>query len=388
MITPRQFLTMAALCGAAVLAGSSSNRFVFGPFTTPDTATLITDRDAASSAISSASEPVTSNVSQETVTGSLGEATRPVEAVATRESPSIDALLLNTHPMLQPEAPMQLASLPPKVENDVTVSPPPSLEVTRECVAAETCIDEYLWSLYERAPKVDTNKVTEQIKQAIKKDGKIRNILKTITNYVIGDFTWKDPDAAQKVGMPLKDYVIGGMDPAFKLTLARALRKMDDAGFMPAITSAFRDDYRQSIANGNKAASDSSYHGGSRRGGYGHGLAADLVSVRGETRKDRLASSDELWKWIDANEKELGIGRPYRDRDPPHVGPLDGKEYVQKRAAAEAKKAAVKPKASKTATAETKKPAQPARHVSGTTKRASAEKPSKVSSLQTPAAAR
>ena len=41
---------------------------------------------------------------------------------------------------------------------------------------------------------------------------------------------------------------------------------------MPGITSAFRDDYRQAIASGKKAASDSSYHGGSRRGGSGTGL--------------------------------------------------------------------------------------------------------------------
>ena len=33
------------------------------------------------------------------------------------------------------------------------------------------------------------------------------------------------------------------------------------------ITSAFRDDYRQSIASGLKAATDWSYHGGSFRGG-------------------------------------------------------------------------------------------------------------------------
>jgi hypothetical protein len=43
-----------------------------------------------------------------------------------------------------------------------------------------------------------------------------------------------------------------------------------------------------------------------------------------------------LWKWIDAHEKELGIGRPYLDKDPPHVGPIDGKEYVEKRNAAKA----------------------------------------------------
>ena len=106
---------------------------------------------------------------------------------------------------------------------------------------------------------------------------------------------------------------------------------MDDAGFMPGITSAFRDDYRQSIASGNKAASDSSFHGGSRRGGYGHGLAIDLVSVKGATRLQRFAASEELWKWIDRHETELGVGRPYLDRDPPHIGAIDGKEYAAKR---------------------------------------------------------
>jgi hypothetical protein len=43
-----------------------------------------------------------------------------------------------------------------------------------------------------------------------------------------------------------------------------------------------------------------------------------------------------LWKWIDAHEKELGIGRPYLDKDPPHVAPIDGKEYADKRGRAKA----------------------------------------------------
>jgi hypothetical protein len=214
------------------------------------------------------------------------------------------------------------------------------VETPNECLVAEICIDEYLWSFYELTPKVDTNKVTERIKAAVKKKGKIRTIVKTITKYVVGDFTWKDPIAAQKAGMSVKDYVIGGMDRGFRLKLYHALRAMDDAGLMPGITSAFRDDYRQSIASGNKAASDSSYHGGSRRGGYGHGLAADLVSLNGATRLERYAASKGLWKWIDAREKELGIGRPYLDRDAPHVGPIDGKEYADKRGGAKAKLAA------------------------------------------------
>jgi hypothetical protein len=211
------------------------------------------------------------------------------------------------------------------------------VETPNECLVAEICIDDYLWSFYEQTPKVDTNKVTERIKAAVKKKGKIRTVIKTIFKYVVADFAWKDPIAAQKAGMSVKDYVIGGMDRGFKQKLYYALRAMDDAGLMPGITSAFRDDYRQSIASGKKAASDSSYHGGSRRGGYGHGLAADLVSLKGETRLERFASSILLWKWIDAHEKELGIARPYLDRDPPHVGPIDGQEYAAKRGGAKAR---------------------------------------------------
>jgi hypothetical protein len=34
---------------------------------------------------------------------------------------------------------------------------------------------------------------------------------------------------------------------------------------------------------------------------------------------------------IDAHGKEFGIGRPYLDKDPPHIAPIDGKEYADKR---------------------------------------------------------
>jgi hypothetical protein len=200
-----------------------------------------------------------------------------------------------------------------------------------ECMVAQICIDRYLWSLYERTPKIDTIKVTEQTKVTVKRKGKTRIVTKTITKLVDEDFTWKDPKAAERAGMSPMDYVIGGMDPSFRATLYHALRALDDAGLMPGITCAFRDDYRQTIATGLKAQSDRSYHGGSFRGGYGHGLAADIVSAKGETRAERLASSGQLWKWIDTHEKELGIARPYLDRDPPHVAPIDGEEYAAHR---------------------------------------------------------
>jgi hypothetical protein len=206
-----------------------------------------------------------------------------------------------------------------------------AIEASDECVLTEGCIDQYLWSVYERAPKVDTIKVEERIKETVEKNGKSRTVTKTITKFVNEDFTWKDPDAAEKAGMSVAQYVIGGMDPAFKVRLYRLFRALDDAGLAPGMTSGFRDDYRQSIASGNKAATGNSYHGGSRRGGYGHGLAADVVSVKGETRSERCSSSERMWKWIDAHGEEFGIGRPYLDKDPPHIAPKDGKEYADKR---------------------------------------------------------
>ena len=164
-------------------------------------------------------------------------------------------------------------------------------------------------------------------------------ITKSFIKLVDEDFAWKDPKAAEKAGMTMIDYVIGGMDRSFKLKLFHTLHAAERAGLSPGITSAFRDDYRQSIVSGLKAATDRSYHGGSFHGGYGHGLAADVVSVKGATRAQRWVSTESLWKWIDAGGKEFGIGRPYLDKDPPHLAPIDGKEYAAHHGATKAQHA-------------------------------------------------
>jgi hypothetical protein len=265
------------------------------------------------------------------------------EATGSVKVADMGAALADSRSMPRPATPsMQLAAVSPTDPVQNAARPAVSSEALDACPEPDACIDQYLWSLYERTPKVDTVKVEERIKAKVKIKGRTRTVVKTLTKYVTQDFTWKDPIAAQKSGMSLKDYVIGGMNRAFKRKLYDALRAMEQAGFAPGITSGFRDNYRQELASGNKAAADSSYHGGSRRGGYGHGLAADLVSVKGETRAERCASSEVLWKWIDAHEKELGIGRPYLDKDPPHVAPIDGKEYADKRGAAKARLAGLK----------------------------------------------
>jgi hypothetical protein len=202
--------------------------------------------------------------------------------------------------------------------------------VLDECYVIDTCADRYLWALYERTRKEDTVKEKTRREVTIKRKGKMVTVTRTVTKVVDEDFGWKDPKAAEHANMPVTDYVIGGMDREFKLRLFRLLLAAEQAGLSPGITSAFRDNYRQSIASGLKAADDRSFHGGSLRGGYGHGLAADIVSVNGATRAMRQASSETLWTWVDKHGKDYGIGRPYHDRDPPHVGPIDGSEYVSR----------------------------------------------------------
>jgi hypothetical protein len=146
-------------------------------------------------------------------------------------------------------------------------------------------VDDYLWEVYQRVP--------------VKKDG-------------TGDFTWKDPAAAEHMGLSLRDYVIGGMDPEFREQLYHAGRAMDAAGLQWSMLSAFRDDYRQGLASGYKAGASNSLHGGSRRtGGYGHGRAIDITGPEG--------GESEVWKWIDDHGAKYGLHRPLPKADPAHV---------------------------------------------------------------------
>jgi hypothetical protein len=296
----------------------------------------VADATVASSAVV-ASADAAAAVEAVTVTGTAAATT-----AAQDEAQSFDvAALPDPSQILPTETPSEQEAAAPATDplpNGARAAMP-RIEIREECLVAEACIDQFLWALYQRTPKEDTIKEYEQrkvtVKVTVRKKRKTvtvnKTVTRTFTRLVDNDFTWKDPKAAERVGMPMMDYVIGGMDRRFKLKLFYTLYAAEQAGLSPGITSAFRDDYRQSIASGLKAASDRSYHGGSTRGGYGHGLAADIVSVNGATRRQRWVSTEILWKWIDANGKDFGIGRPYLDRDPPHVAPIDGKEYVSRR---------------------------------------------------------
>jgi hypothetical protein len=265
------------------------------------------------------------------VTSSKSEApAADATPVPPEPEPIVTAALTDSSETPWPETPPEPAAniSTASLEPDEASQAVGSTELPDPCLLPDSCVDRYLWALYQHTPKEDSVTTKEQRRVTVKKKGKLVTVTKTFTTAADEDFSWKDPKAAEHAGMPMPDYVIGGMDQDFKLRLFHMLQVAEKAGLAPGITSAFRDDYRQSIASGLKAANDRSYHGGSSRGGYGHGLAADIVSVNGATRTQRLASSEILWNWVDAHGKEFGIGRPYLDRDPPHVAPIDGKEYA------------------------------------------------------------
>ncbi len=155
----------------------------------------------------------------------------------------------------------------------------------RRSVSPPDTVDRYLWEVYLRKP--------------VKSDS-------------TGDFTWKDSAAAKRLGMSLKAYVIGGMDPDFREQLYHAGHAMDANGIRWSMLSAFRDDYRQALAAGFKAHGGNSQHGGSNAtGGYGHGRAIDITSADGD--------SSAVWHWIDVHGAKFGLRRPMPGADPAHI---------------------------------------------------------------------
>jgi hypothetical protein len=322
---------MATGCRTIILAGLALGGVVLPDFKVNDAGPV---QDSRIQALGINTEPFgalhATVIAKQALSDADAGPTRPEELgePLERETTVADSLQMRA-----PESPpAQIAALSTldQVHHDAR-DEPNDIKNADECLASELCIDQYLWSLYQRARKVDTIKVAEQEKASVVKKGKLRTIIQNIVKLVREDFTWKDPAAAEKAGMPEMEYVIGGVDRGFKLRLYHALHAMDAAGLAPGITSAFRDDYRQSLASGLKAATNRSYHGGSLRGGYGHGLAVDLVSANGESDAERWDANEKLWNWIDAHGKDFGIGRPYLDKDPPHVAPIDGQEYAAHR---------------------------------------------------------
>jgi len=197
------------------------------------------------------------------------------------------ALAAESTPIVEPlrprpahvDVPAEAARIKPP-ERKVEAAPKP-----KPPVDPMVAIDDYLWQVYLRAP--------------VKKDSS-------------GDFTWKDVAAAKRMHMSLKDYVIRGMDPDFREQMYHMGHAMDAAGMRWSMLSAFRDDYRQTLAAGFKARTGNSLHGGSRAvGGYGFGRAIDINNTEGD--------DETIWHWIDAHGTRYGIRRPMPGYDPAHI---------------------------------------------------------------------
>ncbi len=329
---------------AALVAASSPVSDVYS-LAAADVTPVTTDE----APVAAASVPLSGELVTATITPAAPEADEPNRDSAKRDAPSASEPV-NAGPVLAAlEAPAEDPPKPsldgttqlnsvPKIEDIYEATS--SSEIVDECLVIDICVDRYLWQLYQRTPKEDSVRESTQRKVSVRKKGKWITVTRTSTTVIDEDFAWKDPKAAKNSGKSLPDYVIGGVDRDFKLKLFQMLRAADQVGLVPGITSAFRDDYRQSIASGLKAADNRSYHGGSLRGGYGHGLAADIVSIKGATRKERLSYSEVLWKWVDDHGSEFGLGRPYLDRDPPHVAPIDGEEFARHRPGVKTRQAA------------------------------------------------
>ena len=265
----RRLMTASTLRRAAVLSsGLSCWLLAFGSAGIENTgAAPIVSRVvpalAANATFSDMPQPATTRYADADVlmdgslpTGIAADTTLALREPETRESETIvTASLTDPTELLSAEtSPVQAAIADTPASEPGNARPVVgSVEVLDECFSMDVCIDRYLWALYQRTPKEDTIKVQDRRKVTVKKKGKTITVTKTFTKLVDQDFTWKDPKAAEKA-MPMIDYVIGGMDPSFKLKLFHTLHAAEQAGLSPGITSAFRDDYRQSIASGLKAA--------------------------------------------------------------------------------------------------------------------------------------
>ena len=325
-------LATSALCrsvviAACVIAWPAISEAADDDTTRSPPAVAESESSATSPAPPTSPTSQTSGMAQQTAVATPEPANAPAQSSSAE--PQLTTASINPSETLPADE--QAASPAAAGVAPVTVASADRVEILDECPVVDICVDRYLWALYERAPKLDMIRETERRVVTIKRKGRMVKVTRSFSKLVDNDFTWKDPKAAERMGRTMMDYVIGGMDRGFKLKLFYSLHAAEEAGLAPGITSAFRDDYRQAIASGLKAATNRSYHGGSLRGGYGHGLAADIVSVKGATRAERWVSTEALWKWVDTNGKALGVGRPYLDHDPPHVGPIDGEEYAKHR---------------------------------------------------------
>ena len=218
-MSPQRFGTLGAFGGTVVLAGwVAAGLAGFGSPGIENTDRARIEERRATSTVDAEPASVlqaTTIIDKTRVPGAAVAATEPDQRepavlsaavpVTVADTAIVEAASLGPSPMPPPEDPVQVVtvSTPDPVQSDVqgavrSSETLGSLETLDECLVADTCIDQYLWSAYQRTLKRDTIKVPEKKKVIVKKNGKTRTVVKTITKLVGEDFTWKDPKAAER----------------------------------------------------------------------------------------------------------------------------------------------------------------------------------------------
>jgi len=187
----------------------------------------------------------------------------------------------------------------------------------------------YLWRSTNGRPRKTPSRCLIRGKVTVRKKGRTVTVTRSFTKLVDEDFTWKD--RRRRKSRHADDGLCHrGHGSELQAEALSCAFRAADAGLSPGIPA--------------RSAMTTSVDRKRPEGGDGqvipwrelpwrlcHGLAADIVSVKGATRAERWTATESLWKWIDAHGNEFGIGRPYLDRDPPHLAPTDGKEYAAHR---------------------------------------------------------
>ena len=154
---PRRLAALAALCGTVALAGWVGGLAGLGSPGIESTGAPI-EVSRVTSATARAEHVDTPQAT------ALGE-----DGVSVADMGSGSAALSDPRPMPRPAAvPVLFAAVSPTDPVQNAARPAVNSEALDACHEPDVCIDQYLWSLYQRTPKVDTIKVEERIRVKVR----------------------------------------------------------------------------------------------------------------------------------------------------------------------------------------------------------------------------
>jgi hypothetical protein len=205
-MNPRQFATVApALCGTIVLAGwvvASLDGLGSASIENASAVPKIAEHHAPVIADNTELPPPPQATALGSVAVASADVAAAVEAVkgivtdtappSDQPEPILQAALPDPSETVEPDAaptPEATANTPDPVPSD-TKETTSRIEILDECWVVDICVDRYLWALYQRTPKEDTNKVSERRKVTVKNRGKMVTVTRTFTRLVDADFTW------------------------------------------------------------------------------------------------------------------------------------------------------------------------------------------------------